>query len=329
MTAFLIRRLLLMIPTMVVISIVSFIIIQLPPGDWLTSYAAHLRTIGGDASRELLEALRIRYGLDQPVWVRYFYWVSGFPRGDFGIAMSMQDTPVADLVLPRLGMSLLLSLSTLFVVLALAIPFGIIAAVNRNGPLDYLFSALAFFALAIPSFVVALTILFVSVFYFGSESIGGLYSANYIGQPMSWDKFTNILTHMPAPMLAIGLGGLAGTMRIMRGNLLDVLSQQHIETARAKGLRERVVVLRHGARIAVNPIISRVGIHLPEIIGGEVIVSVILNLPTLGPLFLRAVLAQDMYLAGTILMLFGLILLIGNLLADIILAWSDPRITFN
>lgn len=329
MTAFVIRRLLLMIPTMVIISMVSFIIIQLPPGDWITSYAAHLRAIGSDSSRELLEALRTRYGLGEPVWKQYLFWISGFPRGDFGIAMSLQDTPVAQLVLPRLGMSLLLSLSTLIVVLGLAIPFGIIAAVNRNGPLDYAFSAIAFLALSIPSFVTALGILFVSVFYFGSESIGGLYSPEYIGQPMSWGKFVDTLRHMPAPMLAIGLAGLAGTMRIMRGNLLDVLSQQFIETARAKGLKERVVILKHGARIAVNPIISRVGIHLPEIIGGEVIVSVILNLPTLGPLFLRAILAQDMYLAGTILMLFGLILLIGNLIADLVLAWSDPRITYN
>lgn len=329
MVAFVVRRLLLMIPTLVIISILSFIIIQLPPGDWITSYAAQLRAIGTEASREALEALRIRYGLGEPVWQQYVYWVSGFPRGDFGIAMSMQDTPVADLVWPRLGMSLLLSLSTLVVVLGLAIPFGIIAAVNRNGPLDYLFSAIAFLALSIPTFITALTILFVSIFYLGGESIGGLYSAEYMGEPMSWAKFGDTLKHMPAPMLAIGLGGLAGTMRIMRGNLLDVLSQQFVETARAKGLKERVVVLRHAVPIAVNPIISRVGVHLPEIIGGEVIVSVILNLPTLGPLFLRAVIAQDMYLAGTILMLFGLILLIGNLLADLILAWSDPRITYN
>ncbi len=329
MLSFVIRRLLLMILMMIVISMVSFVIIQLPPGDWVTSYAAHLRAISSPASEATLEALRERYGLGEPVWRQYLFWVSGFPRGDFGIAMSMQDTPVADLVLPRFGMSLLLSLSTLVVVLGLAIPFGIIAAVNRNGPIDYLFSTVAFFALSIPSFIVALGILFISVFYFGAVSIGGLYDAQYMGEPMNWAKFKSTLEHMPGPMLAIGLGGLAGTMRIMRGNMLDVLSQQFIETARAKGLRERVVVVKHAARLAVNPIISRVGIHLPEIIGGEVIVSVILGLPTLGPLFLRAVLAQDMYLAGTIIMLFALILLIGNLLADLVLAWSDPRITYN
>lgn len=315
-----------MIPMIIIISMISFVIIQLPPGDWITSYAAHLRAIGTAASDATLEALRDRYGLGEPVWRQYLYWVSGFPRGDFGIAMSMQDTPVSDLVWPRFGMSLLLSLSTLIVVLGLAIPFGILAAVNRNGPVDYLFSTVAFLALSIPSFIVALGILFISIFYLGGVSIGGLYAPEFMGEPMGWEKFKSVLHHMPGPMLAIGLGGLAGTMRIMRGNLLDVLSQQYIETARAKGLRERVVVLKHGARIAVNPIISRVGIHLPEIIGGEVIVSVILSLPTLGPLFLRAVLAQDMYLAGTIIMLFALILLIGNLLADIVLAWSDPRI---
>jgi peptide/nickel transport system permease protein len=328
-TAFIIRRLLLMIPTLIVISMISFVIIQLPPGDWITSYAAQLRAIGNQASQEALEALRVRYGLGEPVWKQYLFWVSGFPRGDFGIAMSMQDTPVADLVWPRLAMSLVLSLSTLIVVLGLAIPFGVIAAVNRNGPADYVFSAIAFLALSIPTFVTALTLLFVSVFFFDAQSIGGLYDSRFIGQPMSWEKLKSILAHMPAPMLAIGLGGLAGTMRIMRGNLLDVLSQQFVETARAKGLKERVVVLRHAVPLAVNPIISRVGVHLPEIIGGEIIVSVILNLPTLGPLFLRAVIAQDMYLAGTILMLFALILMIGNLLADLLLAWTDPRITYN
>ena len=329
MISFIIRRLLLMIPTLIVISMISFVIIQLPPGAWITSYAAQLRAIGNQASQEALEALRVRYGLGEPVWKQYLFWVSGFPRGDFGIAMSMQDTPVADLVWPRLGMSLMLSLSTLIVVLGLAIPFGVVAAVNRNGPADYVFSAIAFLALSIPTFITALTLLFVSVFFFEAQSIGGLYDSRFIGQPMSWEKLMSILGHMPLPMLAIGLGGLAGTMRIMRGNLLDVLSLQFVETARAKGLKERVVVLRHAVPIAINPIISRVGVHLPEIIGGEIIVSVILNLPTLGPLFLRAVIAQDMYLAGTILMLFALILMIGNLLADLLLAWTDPRITYN
>lgn len=329
MIRFVVRRLLLMIPMLMIISMVSFIIIQLPPGDWITSYAAHLRSIGTEATLETLEALRVRYGLGEPIWKQYLYWISGFPKGDFGIAMSMQDTPVAELVWPRFGMSLLLSLSTLVIVLGLAIPFGIVAAVNRNGPIDYFLSSIAFLALSIPSFITALTILFISIFYLGSDTVGRLYSPEFIGQPMDWDKFLDTLKHMPAPMLAIGLGGLAGTMRIMRGNLLDVLTQQFIETARAKGLSEHVVVLKHGVRIAINPIISRVGIYLPEIIGGEIIVSVILNLPTLGPLFLSSVLGQDMYLAGTIMMFFGAILLIGNFIADLILIWSDPRITYD
>ncbi len=329
MLTFVIRRFSLMIPTLIFISVVSFVIIQLPPGDWVTNYAVQLRSQGSAASAEALQALRDRYGLGQPVYVQYLMWVSGFPKGDFGIAMSFHNTPVADLIAPRLVMSLALSLSTLFVVLGLAIPFGIQAAVHKNSLFDYALSFFAFTSLAIPHFVTALAILFVSVFYFDVETLGGLYSPEYIGHPWTWDKFVDFLKHLPAPMLAIGLGGLAGTMRIMRGNLLDVLSQQYVETARAKGLRERVVVYKHAARIAVNPIISRVGIHLPEIIGGEVIVSVILSLPTLGPLFLRSIIAQDMYLAGTVLILFGVILLIGNLVADILLAWSDPRIVYH
>ncbi len=329
MLTYIVRRISLMIPTLIFISMISFVIIQLPPGDWVTNLAVQLRSQGGAASMEALQALRDRYGLDEPVYKQYLMWVAGFPRGDFGIAMSFHDTPVAEIVGPRLVMSLVLSLSTLFVVLGIAIPFGIQAAVHKNSVLDYALSFFAFVSLSIPHFVTALAILFVSVFYFNVQTLGGLYSPEYIGAPWTWDKILDMLRHMPAPMLAIGLGGLAGTMRIMRGNLLDVLSQQYIETARAKGLRERVVVYKHAARIAVNPIISRVGIHLPEIIGGEVIVSVILSLPTLGPLFLRSIIAQDMYLAGTILILFGMILLIGNLIADIVLAWSDPRIAYD
>lgn len=328
MLTYILRRIVLMVPTLIAISIISFIIVQLPPGDWVTNLAVQLRTQGGAASMEALEALRERYGLEEPLVKQYLLWISGFPRGDFGIAMSFQNTPVAQLVFPRLALSLVLSLSTLFVVLGIAIPFGIQAAVHKNSIFDYVLSFVAFISLSIPHFVTALAILFFSVFYLNLETLGGLYSPEYIGEPWTWNKIIDMLRHMPGPMLAIGLGGLAGTMRIMRGNLLDVLSEQYVETARAKGLRERVVVYKHAARIAVNPIISRVGIHLPEIIGGEVIVSVILNLPTLGPLFLRSIIAQDMYLAGTILIMFGVILLIGNLLADIILAWSDPRIVY-
>ena len=328
MLTYIIRRILLSIPIIILISIICFIIIQLPPGDYVTAYAAIVANRGGLASQQLLELLRTRYGLGEPVYVQYWRWVSGFPRGDFGIAMSINDTPVVDLLRERLPLTLILNFLALIFVEAIAIPIGIFSSTHKYTLMDYFLTFIAFIGISVPGFLLALLIIFVSVFYFGSHYIGHLFSPEFIAAPWSWARVVDFLKHLPMPILAIGVGGTAGTMRIMRANMLDVLNQPFIQTARAKGLKERIVIYKHAARIAINPIISRVGVYLPEILATEMLVSIVLNLRTIGPLFYQALISQDMYLAGTILLIISVILIVGNLIADITLAWVDPRISY-
>ncbi|MCK5568575.1 MAG: ABC transporter permease [Spirochaetes bacterium] len=332
MLAYIIRRILYMIPTLILISIVSFIIIQLPPGDWVTSYAAQLRAQGTSASKEALEALRTHYGLDKPIYVQYFKWVSGFPRLDFGIAMSVHNAPVSELLGGRLLLTLIVSSLTLFFTLVIAIPIGIYSATHKYTVIDSFLSVIAFISLSMPPFLLALIFIFVPVFYFGAQTVGGLFSPEYIGQPLTWGKIIDLIKHLPTPVAVLticGTGGIAAFMRLMRANLLDILGEQYIQTGRAKGLKERVVIYKHAVRIAINPIISRIGVNLPELFSGTIIVAIVLNLPTIGPLFYRGLIAQDMYLAGSILLVLAVILLFGNLAADIMLAWSDPRIRYD
>lgn len=332
MFAYIIRRILYMIPTIILISIISFIIIQLPPGDWVTSYAAQLRAQGTVASERTLEALRTRYGLGKPIYVQYLKWILGFPRGDFGIAMSVLDTPVSELLGSRLLLTLIVSSLTLIFTLGIALPIGIYSATHKYTIMDSFLSFIAFISLSIPPFLLALIFIFVPVFYFNAQSVGGLFSPEYIGLPLSWGKIVDLIKHLPTPVAVLticGTGGIAAFMRLMRANLLDLLNEQYIQTARAKGLKERTVIYKHAVRIAINPIISRIGVNLPELFSGAIIVAIVLNLPTIGPLFYRALLSQDMYLAGTILLVLSIILLFGNLMADILLAWSDPRIRYD
>jgi peptide/nickel transport system permease protein len=321
-----------MIPTLILISIVSFILIQLPPGDWVTSYAAQHRAEGKPLSNEALERLREYYGLGQPVYVQYFKWVSGFPKGDFGLAMSVHDAPVAELLPERLLLTLVVSLLTLTLTLGISIPIGIYSATHKGSILDSILSFLSFISLSIPPFLLALIFIFVPVFYFNARVVGGLFSPHYLGQPWTWGRIVDLLRHLPAPVAVLticGTGGIAAFMRLMRANLLDILGEQYVQTARAKGLKERIVIYKHAVRIAINPIISRVGVNLPELISGTIIVAIVMNLHTIGPLFYRALFAQDMALAGAIILILAVILLFGNLFADILLAWSDPRIRYD
>ena len=332
MINYIIRRILYMIPTLILISMVSFILIQLPPGDWVTSYAAELRAAGGPASQETLERMREFYGFGRPIYVQYWKWVSGFPRGDFGPAMSVHRAPVADLLPPRLFLTLIVSSLTLFLTLGISLPIGIYSATHKGSLLDSILSFLAFVSLSIPPFLLALIFIFVPVFYFNAQAVGGLFSPEFIGKPWSWARVVDLLKHLPSPVAVLticGTGGIAAFMRLMRANLLDILGEQYVQTARAKGLKERIVIYKYAVRIAINPIISRVGVNLPELFSGTIIVAIVLNLPTIGPLFYRALLAQDMYLAGSIILVLAVILLVGNLLADILLAWSDPRIRYD
>jgi|TARA_B100000029_G_C17568782_1_gene955921 peptide/nickel transport system permease protein len=323
------KRILLSIPVIIIISILCFGIIQLPPGDYADAYAALATTTGGGSvSKEYVEQLRERYGLDQPFWIQYWRWVKGFPQGDFGIAMSLQGTPVVDLLKERLPMTLFLNICALIFALMIALPIGLYSATHKYSLLDYLLTFIAFIGIAIPGFILAVFIITISIFWFDSTYIGRLYSNQYIGEPWNLDKIIDFLKHLPVPIIAIGIAQTSNTMRIMRGNMLDVLKQPFIQTARAKGLSEPVVNWKHAARIAINPIISRIGVYLPEIIATEMLVSIVLNLNTIGPLFYDSLIAQDMYLAGTILLVISIILVLGNLIADIALALSDPRIRY-
>ncbi|MBL9216826.1 MAG: ABC transporter permease [Opitutaceae bacterium] len=334
MIPFIIRRLLHMLPTLFLISVVSFVVIQAPPGDMLTTKLARLEeegTLGSESSLAQVEALRARYHLDDPLAVQYFRWIGGIVlRGDFGQSFvgGFDEVDVVDVIRERLGLTFVLTLATLVFTWIVAIPIGVYSATHPNSAGDYGFTLLGFLGVAAPNFLIALVFMFVQATVFKTSSVGGLLSPEYIGMPWSWGKVQDLLSHIWLPVMVIGTAGTASVMRIMRGNLIDVLTQQHIQTGRAKGLAERVVVWKYGVRIAINPLISRLGLELPGLLSGAVVTSIVLGLPTMGPVFLTALLTQDMYLAGAFLLLSATFLLVGNLLADILLAWVDPRIRY-
>lgn len=325
MLTFIVRRLGQMAPLLFLISVVSFVLISLPPGDFLTIKIAELEARGDSGAELVLSQYRERFGLDLPIWQQYWIWISDFVQGDFGRSFEY-EREVSTLIGERLGFSVLLSMSTMLFAWLVAIPAGIFAATHQYKLGDNLLSFVAFLGLAVPNFLLALTLMYFSVVVFG-WSVGGLFSPEYVDAPWSVDKFVDLLKHLWVPVVVIGTAGTAGLMRLMRGNLLDVLRQQYVMTARAKGLPEGKVVYKHALRVAINPLISVAGTMFPAIIAGEVITSVVLNLPSIGPLFLRALQVQDMYLAGAILMFMSLFLMLGNLLADIGLALADPRIS--
>tara|TARA_Y100000588_G_scaffold277289_1_gene293753 strand:- start:384 stop:1334 length:951 start_codon:yes stop_codon:yes gene_type:complete len=313
-----------MIPTLIVISILSFVIIQLPPGDFFDSLQAQLAESDSKADQEAFTALREQYHLDQPLWKQYLYWVGGCIQGDFGYSFEWRR-PVSELIAERLGLTFIMSFGSLLFMWFLAIPIGIYSARNRLSPGDYLLTFLAFIGLCVPGFVIALIAMYVSVFWFGG-SAGGLFSPEYLYAPWSLARIWDLLQHLWVPVLVIGAAGTATMMRLMRTSMLDVLGEPYITTARAKGLAERWVIYKYAVRVAINPMISILGMQIPQLVSGSIIVAIVLGLPTTGPLFYRALETQDMYLAGTFLMLLAVLLLLGNLLADILLAWADPRI---
>ena len=326
MSTYILRRLLLAIPTLIAISIIAFIIIQLPPGDYLDQKIAQMEQQYGDSSSMAqADALRHRYGLDKPMPQRYLHWVSGFVRGDFGESFRY-EREVKELIWERLGFTVLLSVGSLIFIYLTAIPLGIYSATHKYQWSDNVLTFLAFLGMSLPGFLIALAIIVIVYKVFGVP-LFGLFSPYYQSQP-GWSiaKVGDLIEHLWVPIIVISLNGTAGLMRIMRGNLLDVLGEPFVRTARAKGLKESAVVIKHAARIAINPLISILGMSLPEILSGTTIVSIVANLPTVGPLLLQALQDQDMYLAGTLLLFMSLLLIAGNLLADIALAWADPRI---
>lgn len=326
MLTYILRRIMGMIPTLFVVSIVTFVIIQLPPGDFMTSLQAEIAATGGGQDAKTVEALRQRYGLDRPMYVQYLKWISGFPRGDFGYSLEW-NAPVWDLIAGRLAFTILLGGLALIFMWVVSIPIGVYSATHQYTLGDNLFTFLGFAGLSVPDFLLALIYMVIATLGLGM-SASGLYSAGMEDAPWSMARFLDLLNHLWAPVLILGLAGTAELIRIMRGNMLDVLGQQFITTARAKGLKERLVINKYAVRVAINPLISVLGMQIPKMISSSIIIGVVLSIPTIGPMFLRALITQDMYLAGSLLLFMTILLLIGNLLADIVLAWADPRIRY-
>ena len=327
MLQFIVRRLLLMLPTLFAVSVVAFIIIQLPPGDYVTSYMANLATSGETLDQQRLDALRERYGFDEPIYVQYWKWVSGIvTEGDFGQSFEW-GKPVNDIIWARFRLTVLISLSTLIFTWIIAFPIGIYSAVKQYSIGDYLVTFLGFIGLAVPNFLIALVLMYVSFKYF-NQSVGGLYSPEYESASWSWNKFVDLLRHLWIPVIILGLAGTATLVRVMRANLLDELSKPYVITARAKGLPEWQVIMQYPVRIALNPFVSTAGWVLPSLVSGSLIVAVVLSLPTTGPLLLRALTSQDMYLAGAFILLLSVLTMVGTLLSDLALAWLDPRIRY-
>lgn len=325
MLQYILRRVLLMIPTLFVISLLSFAIIQLPPGDFLSSYVAQLRSQGEDIDSAQLAALEEQYGLDQPIYVQYGKWMSGILlRGDWGRSFEWNQ-PVADLIWDRIGITMLISLLTILLSWAIAIPAGVYAATHQYSFLDYAMSFISFVGLGTPSFLVALIFLWVMLSSFG-VNVSGLYSEQFVSAPWSVAKFLDMLSHIWLPVVILAIDNTAAVIRTLRANLLDELNKPYVETARAKGVQETALIWKYPVRVALNPFFSTVGWTLAALVSGETLVSVVLSYQTSGPMLLRALTSQDMYLAGSFILLLSALTVIGTLISDILLAWADPRI---
>jgi len=324
MLAYLLRRLLLALVTIWAITVVTFVIIQLPPGDYVSSYIAQMASMGSVVSDEEAQALRIQYGLGQPIYVQYIKWMKQVVVGNFGMSMEWKR-PVTEVIGARLWMTVLISVSALILTWVLALPIGIYSAVRQYSVGDYLATFIGFIGLAVPNFLLALVILYFGFVLFNAH-IGGLFSPELQDAEWSAAKVWDLAKHLPIPALILGLAGTAQQIRIMRANLLDELRKPYVVTARSKGLPETRVILKYPVRVALNPFASTIGYTLPYIVSGSIIVSLVLGLPTVGPLLLKALIAQDMFLAGTIVLLLGVMTVIGTLISDILLVWIDPRI---
>ena len=325
MLGYILRRIGIMIPTLFIISIISFVVIQLPPGDFLTTYASTLRSQGDNIQEDQINALRERYGLGEPVYVQYGKWMWGIlSRGDWGQSMEFNQ-PVKDLIWERMGLTVVLSLMTLFVSWFIAIPLGVYSATHQYSIPDYIVTTISFIGVGTPGFLLALLIMWGAMNYLGLP-VGGLFSQNYILEPWSWGKVLDMLKHIWIPVLVLALNGTAAGLRTTRANLLDELNKPYVETARSKGITEAKVIWKYPVRVALNPFFSTVGWELANLISGSQLVSIVLSLETTGPLLLRSLTSQDMYLAGSFLLLLSALTVIGTLISDIVLAWVDPRI---
>lgn len=327
MLAYIVRRLLLAVFTVWMISIISFVIIDLPPGDYVTNYVKSLEIAEGlRLTDEEREALRASFGVDQPLPVRYVKWIGKMLTGDFGISLEWRR-PVGTLIGERLGLTVIISLAAVIFTWIVSLPIGIYSAVRQYSIADYVFTFIGFLGLAIPDFLLALLLM-----YFGwmwlDLSIGGLFSPEYMDASWSLARVGDLLAHLPIPAIVLGTSGTAGTIRILRANLLDELSKPYVVSARARGMPETWLVLKYPVRVALNPFASTIGYLFPSVVSGSIIVSVVLSLPTVGPILLGSLISQDMFLAATIILMLGVLTVIGTLISDFVLLWIDPRIRF-
>lgn len=324
MIRYLLWRVLVMIPTLILISMLVFAIIELPPGDYFESYVQELRAMGETADLQEIEDLKARYGFDQPIPIRYLHWVGGMLQGDFGYSFEYR-MPVSEVVASRMWLTVLVSMVTIIVTWIIAFPIGIYSATHQYSWGDYGLTFLGLLGIAIPNFMLALILMYFANVWFG-VSIGHLMDREFLGQPMSWDKARSILSHLWIPVLIIGTAGTAAMARRLRANLLDELDKQYVLTARAKGLHPFKVLTKYPLRLALNFFVSDIGSILPAIVSGAEITAIVLSLETTGPLLIRALQSQDMYLAGSFLMFLAFLTVIGVLVSDIALAMLDPRI---
>jgi len=329
MLFYIIRRFIYMLLILLIVSITAFIIIQLPPGDFLTSLVNQLEyeQQGVEEEREAaIATLKRQYGFDQPMYIQYFKWMWNMLHGDFGMSLEW-NRPVSKLIAERLPLTVTISILSMLFVYAVAIPIGIYSATHQYSIGDYTFTIAGFAGLAIPNFLLALVLMFLFYKYF-NLSAGGLFSPEYQLAPWSIGKVIDLVKHLPIPIIVVGTAGTAGMIRVMRGCLLDELQKQYVITARAKGVSERTLLFKYPVRIAINPVISTIGWTLPGIVSGATITAIVLSLPTVGPLLFRALISQDMFLAGSSIMVLTFLTVIGTLISDILLVWVDPRIRY-
>ncbi len=324
---YILKRILWMVPFLFGVSIVAFLLIQAPPGDYLTTYIAKLGESNEVLDQASIENLRARFGLDQPLYVQYFKWVSRLLVGDFGMSFEWRQ-PVSDLVWGRMGLTLCLSMATLLFTWAVAFPIGVYSAVRKYSIGDYLATTIGFIGLATPNFLLALILMYIGVVHFGAD-VGGLFSNEYKNAPWSWAKVWDLMKHLWLPVVVLGTSATASLIRIMRANLLDELNKPYVDTARAKGLSEFWLIMKYPVRVALNPFVSTIGWVLPNLVSGAVVTAIVLSLPTAGPLMLQALLAQDMYLAGAFVLMLSSLTVIGMLLSDILLVLLDPRVKYD
>ena len=325
MFRFILWRMVWMLPFLLAISFISFVLIQLPPGDYVTTYIATLAASNEIVDQNTAADLRSRFGLDQPMIIQYWKWITNILLyGDYGLSFEWQQ-PVSELIWERMSLTLVLTFSTLLLTWGIALPIGMFSAVKKYSIGDYVVTFFSFLGLAVPSFLLALVLMYFAAVEFG-QSVGGLFSEQYQNAPWNFDKFIDFLQHLWIPVVILGVSGTASLIRVMRANMLDELNRPYVTTARAKGLSEFTLLVKYPMRLALNPFISTIAWLLPNLVSGSIIVAIVMSLPTAGPLLLQSLMSQDMYLAGAFILLICALTVVGSLISDILLALVDPRI---